>query len=250
MKFLICLSLLMMPSVSLIGQEKKANYSEQDYKGDIAIQVQDLPTQTLRLASPAGSITSYGWSVANPNQPLLDLLGSDYYRNQLDFSDDQANEFKKFQQEYGKAIQDVYSKYPELKKKDLPREERKVLNQKVSIEAKKLKTEFSDKIRDTLVPRQLSLIESMKFNQKVQFFGFSKAISDGPFAEDLETTDKQKEELAKIKTEAEAEIKKVMAEMRAKAKAKMMKVLTSKQKKRVEELEGEKDEKKANNTRL
>lgn len=61
---------------------------------------------------------------------------------------------------------------------------------------------------------------------------------------------KRKRTLLKIKAETEAAITKKMKEMKAEAKAKMLKVLSSKQRKILKELEGEFEEKAKSNIRL
>lgn len=171
---------------------------------------------------------------------FIDLLGSEHYRKHIDFSKEQVKQYNQLQKEYGEATDEVFAKFPELKRKDLPWKERKVLNQKAMLEHKKLKEEFSERAKETLVPHQLSLIKSMRFRQFAKSFGFGHAVSNPPFSEELKTTDAQKKKIAKINSESQVAMQKKMAEMKAEAKSKIMKVLDAKQRRLLKEIEGEK----------
>ncbi len=204
----------------------------------------------LTLSQPSwGSSFQYGY-YGNANAELIDYLAQENTRKQLEFTDKQTKEYKELQKQYGKAYQKMYAEYPELKKKDLPKEARKELNRKVQLAGQKLRKEFSEKVRDTLVPHQVSMVSSLRFKQTVQMFGFSHAVSNSPFATELKVTDKQKKELAEIKKATEAAIRKKMAEMKAAAKAKMLKVLDAKQRKKLKEIQGDPSKSKTANSRL
>ena len=167
-------------------------------------------------------------------------------RKQVDFSDEQNESFVKIQKEYWKEFQSISKNYPELSKKDLPKEDRKVLIKKLRDEQAKLRKKFSDEAEEILVPHQMTMIKSIRFKQSVQMIGLSQTITKAPFQEDFETTDSQKKELLEIQAESQKaiqekvmEMQKEMAKMKADAKKKMLKVLNSKQKKLLKELEGE-----------
>ncbi len=84
------------------------------------------------------------------------------------------------------------------------------------------------------------MISTLKFKQMVQMRGFTHAVSNAPFSDQLETSDKQKKELAKIRLETQKGIQKKIAEMNADAKKRMLKVFDAKQRKKLKEIEGEK----------
>lgn len=223
-----------------------------------------IPTPPIRaVATPlpttwgSPSIQNGSYTFAQPWQPygasdikLIDYLSSDYMRKQVDFSDEQNENFVKMQNEYRKELQSITKNYPELYKKDLPKDDRKVLIKKLQEEQTKLRKKFSDEAEEILVPHQMTMIKSMRFKQSVQLLGLPQTITRDPFQDDFDTTDKQKKELLEIQTESQKaiqqkvlEMQNEMAKMRADAKKKMLKVLNSKQKKLLEELEGEGNEK-------
>lgn len=199
------------------------------------------------------SLQAGSYTLAQPWQPygasdikLIDYLSSDYMRKHVDFSDEQNENFVKMQNEYRKELQSVEKKYSDLRNKDLPQEDRKVVIKKMQDEQLKLRKKFSDEAEEILVPHQMTMIKSMRFKQSVQMIGLSQTITKAPFQEEFETTDKQKKELLEIQTESQKaiqqkvlEMQNEMAKMRADAKKKMLKVLNSKQKKLLKELEGE-----------
>ena len=195
---------------------------------------------TVRMVDATYNGNYVGWSYANSNAELIDYLSSDQMRKQLEFSEAQNKEFKSLQKEYSKAFKDLYAKFPELKQKDLPSVARKELNKRVHLAGQKLRKEFSEKVRENLIPQQVKMVSTLRFKQAVQMFGFSHAITQAPFGSELKTTDKQKKEIAKIKKEANEAIQKKIAEMKAEAKEKMLKVLDRKQREKIKELEGEK----------
>ena len=180
------------------------------------------------------------WSFGgNPTAQLVDYLANEHTRKQLEFSDEQNKQYRAIQQQYSKAYSDMYAKYPELKQKDIPRQARAELNRKVQLAGKKLREEFSEKVRETLIPQQVNLLTTLRFKQMSQLYGFASAVSNAPVADRLKITTEQKKELTKIKQESDAAIQKKLAEMKAEAKSKMMKVLNAKQRKMLSEIEGD-----------
>lgn len=236
MRYLVC-ALMLFASSKLLAQQVPPT-----------IYPQVLPNQsfTVPLSQPI-------WNPFGPlpaSSQFIDLLGTEHYRKQIDFSKEQVEEYNQLQKEYSEATEEVFAKFPELKRKDLPWKERKVLNDKAMIEHDRLKTEFSERAKETLVPRQLSIIQSMKFRQVKRNFGLAHALSNAPFDEALETTNDQKKKFAKINAESQAEIQKVIMEMQRKvnelkadAESKLKKALTAKQRKRLKEIEGDGSEK-------
>lgn len=210
------------------------------------------PVPTFNIAQPSWGPYGAG------NITMIDYLRSDYMRKQVDFSDDQNDEFMNLQTEYMQELQSTSKKYPELYKRDLPVEDRKVILKKLQAEQTKLRSQFSKQAEELLVPHQVSIIKSMRFKQSVQMKGLTQTITNAPFQEDFGTTGKQKKELEKIRGEAQKAIQQKMLEMqkevekmRADAKKRMLRLLTEKQKKLLSELEDKKDSKNGNrNTRL
>lgn len=240
MRSFLCLLMLTATSQSLAQTATDNQFVSPIY--------QPLPSQSFTVPIAQPSFNAWGHMPASSQ--FIDLLGSEHYRKQIDFSKEQIEEYNQLQKEYGEATQAVFAKFPELERKDLPWKERKIFNDKAMLEHNKLKKEFSERAKDTLVPRQLSIIKSMKFRQVEKSFGFAHAVSSIPFSEELKITGDQKKKLGKINSETQAEIQKMMmdmqkkvAELKAKAKGKMLKTLDAKQRKLVKEIEGEEPEK-------
>ncbi len=205
----------------------------QDEPYQLAQPVPFYSGQTLSVNRASYTYNNFGMA----NSPLIDYLAGQHTRKQLEFTDKQNQEFKEIQKEYSKAFQAMYADFPELKNKDLPREARNELNRKVRLASQKLRKEFSEKVKETLVPHQIEMVSTLKFKQTVQAFGFAYAVSNGPFAEELKTTAEQKKALAKIRQDTQKAIREKTEELKAESKKKMLKVFDAKQRKILKEFD-------------
>ena len=175
-----------------------------------------------------------------PNMELVDFLASQYNQQQIEFSADQKKMLTDFQKKLSTEYTNIANQFPRLKEKDLSREERQKLNQTVYLEYQKVKKKMSKELEGSLVPQQVKLVKQLRFNQTAQMYGLTWAITNAPFKEDIDLSDKQKDEVNQIKMESEKAIQKKLAEMREEAKEKMLKVLNKKQRDKLKELQGEK----------
>lgn len=196
---------------------------------------------TVRYASPYNSNggIALSWYGGNPNSPLVDFLAAQHIQQQVEMSDDQKTLYKDLQKKLSQEYTNITNKYPQLKDKNLSNEERRKLNQTVSLKYQEFKKELSKELEDSLVPQQLQLIEKVKFNQSVQMYGLTWTLTNGHFKDKAEITKDQKAELEKIKMDSEKAIQEKIEQMREDAKAKMLKVLNSKQKNHLKEWEGD-----------
>lgn len=190
--------------------------------------------------APQTSIVSYGWT-PQMNSPLIDFLASQQIQSQIEFSPEQQAQFKDFQKKLQSEYAAIRKEFPGLEKKETSAADRRKMNRSVYLKFQEVKKEMSKELEESLVPQQLSIVKQLKFKQSVQSFGFTWALTNSPFKEDVDLSTKQQQEIQKIKRETEAAIQKKMIEMRAEAKKKMLKLLDQKQVKKIKELEGEND---------
>ena len=175
----------------------------------------------------------------NSEAALLDYLSGQHTRKQLEFTGKQDEDFRKIQEEYTRAWKGVYADFPELKDKSLPAKAREELTRKLNLQVEKIRRKFGRKAKGLLVPRQFELIHSLKFQQTVKAYGFAYAVSNSPFADQLKTTEQQKNELASIRQETQKLIEEKISELKAKAKKEMLRVLDAKQRRSVTAMEDE-----------
>lgn len=179
----------------------------------------------------------------NANQNLLDYLTSPNVQKQIELSSDQKKQFAEIRKKMSESMSQVASRFPQLRDPKISKEKRNELNKNYSVELKKVRQEFEEEVKESLVPQQLNLIKQLRFQTSTKLLGFSRTISGKPFGEELKTTDKQKKAIEKIKAEAEAEIQKMIEELRQKAKEKMLKELNRSQRDKIKELEGKAEKK-------
>ena len=212
---------------------------------EVDLVVQELSLNRLRFAESRLAWSSAGNFYGGFNAELIDYLGNPNTRKQLEFTEAQNKQFEKLKSEFRTAYSKIYSDFPELKDKNLPNEARKVLNKKVHLAGQKLRKEFSEKVKETLIPRQVSMVKSLRFKQTKQMFGMAHALTNNPVKEELEVTDDQKKEIQEIRKQSQIAMQKKMEEMKEEARKEMLKVLNSKQRKLLKEIEGEEEKSKS-----
>lgn len=203
-----------------------------------------LPAQ--RSAAPAAT---QAWSKNSPiQQQIMSLLQNPTYQKELEMTEEQISAAREMTKKLSEGYKEIYARYPQLKDTKLDYKQRSEIYKKLQAEYAELRKEVESELMEQLVPNQKVILKKIEFNQAVRYYGVSAALTRNPYAEQFGTTDKQKQELLKIRQETEAEILKLIEEKRKAAKEKMLKVLDAKQRKQFKELEG--DIKRTGYTRL
>ena len=90
----------------------------------------DVPQGMTFTAPLAVTRSSEGmiWYGGGPNMELVDFLASQHNQNQIEFSTEQKALLKDFQKRLSKEYSSISSKFPELKDKNLSRDDRRKIN--------------------------------------------------------------------------------------------------------------------------
>ena len=215
-----------------------------DFLSTIRIELASPGTENNRFAGTLMAVGNNGTnrmvfeSYSPANQPLVDYLASPKVQEQIDLSSEQKNQFTAIRKKLQEGSAKLNKRYHQRTDVKASKKVRDAMTQEFQKAMKKLRLELEEEVKETLVPHQVNLIQRMKFKKAVQIFGFTHAVSNAPFKEEIKTTEEQKKELAKIKIETEAAIQEKIAEMRKSGKEKMLKALDKNQRKKIKELEG------------
>ncbi len=244
------------PSAS--AQEEKEIREQSLGSIELVDELNLLQPATIRLSSPNaeygiqssalmidgnGNNRMVFHSYAPANQPLVDYLASPKVQEQIDLSSEQKNQFTAIRKKLQEGYAELNKRYHQRTDVKASKKIREEMTQEFQKKIKKLRLELEEEVKETLVPHQVNLIQRMKFKKAVQIFGFTHAVSNAPFNEEIKTTEEQKKKLAKIKMETEKAIQEKIAEMRIAGKEKMLKALDTNQRKKIKELEGESEKK-------
>jgi len=158
----------------------------------------------------------------------LFLLRNEEVGRELELVDEQRARLDKVNDEIRDQMRDLFTRG-----RDLSDEERRAQFQ-----------EFGEKVQKQvdgiLLPHQRDRLKQIALQQQLRRSGGTGgALASSTMVEELGITEAQKEELAKVRKETEAELQKQIAKLRKEAEAKILKVLTREQQAKWEKMMGE-----------
>jgi len=162
------------------------------------------------------------------------LLANKDIQEQLDLVDDQVKELESIQEEAMQIMRDMFAEM-----QDLPREERgeamRGMREKIQEKMKPMES----KIKDVLLPHQHDRLKQLGFQNSGRNEGAGGALMNDTLLEELDVTDKQREELEEAMEKAKEDLKKEYAKLVKKAEEKVLKVLDAEQRKKYRDMVGE-----------
>ena len=174
---------------------------------------------------------------ANPLGQSLQWLWGPQMEKELDIVDSQREALTKLRN-------DVYTKMRTLYDMSIPDQQERM--KKYQESAKALGEETEKKVQDILLPHQLKRIKQIALQMQLQSAGYgaAAAFSSDQLAEELNITDEQKTQLQEKQKEVAKEMQeKTQAfykQLQEESREKVLAVLTPAQRKKLEELLGEK----------
>lgn len=160
------------------------------------------------------------------------LLMRDDVRKELEIVDDQVEKIRALSDEMREQMRDLYSGL-----RDLSQEERQAKFTELREKSAELQKELSAKVDDVLLPQQRDRLKQIGLQMQMRYRGTSGLLTD-QLAEDLNITDKQKEELRAKAEEVRKSLEEQIAKARAEARDELLEVLTQEQRDKLKALLG------------
>ena len=178
-------------------------------------------------------------------QSVLYMLYNPQIQKEIEIVDDQKAELQKIQTEMSAKMSEAYQKMAIPQDADPEEQQKKYMEIYQSIGK-----ETDERAQKILLPHQRKrlsqILLQMKLQQSGYGYGFAGAIGGDDVAKELGITDAQKEELRKKEEEVRAGMQKKYQEfykkLQEESTKELMSVLTPAQRKKLEELTGEKFE--------
>lgn len=188
-----------------------------------------------------GSGQSYGGysSYVSPWSGSIRWLYMESVKKDLELVDEQTQKINQIRTDLQKETSEMYKKM-----RDLSREERMKRYREMNEE---LAEKIENQIKEVLLPEQLARLKEVALQMKLRsYYGLGQALSGDDLVESLDISERQKKELLKVQQEVQQEIRqKTMefnAKIRAEAQEKILKVLSKKQRDKLEKMQGDKFE--------
>lgn len=178
-------------------------------------------------------------------QSLMYLLYYPQFQKEIEIVDDQKAELQKIQAESTAKMTEAYKAFNNQQEGDQQQRQQKYMELYQS-----LAKETEEKVAKILLPHQKKRLNQimlqMKLSQSSYGYGFAGALEGDDVGKELGITDAQREELKKKEEKIRSELTKKYQEFYKKlneeTREEMMSVLTPAQKKKLEDLLGEKFE--------
>ncbi len=178
-------------------------------------------------------------------QSLMYLLYYPQFQKEIEIVDDQKAELQKIQAESTAKMTEAYKAFNNQQEGDQQQRQQKYMELYQS-----LAKETEEKVAKILLPHQKKRLNQimlqMKLSQSSYGYGFAGALEGDDVGKELGITDTQREELKKKEEKIRSELTKKYQEFYKKlneeTREEMMSVLTPAQKKKLEDLLGEKFE--------
>ena len=228
-----------------------------------------LRTTRIHVAAVAAMVLAAGTAAAQPvvvrspqgaggAQPLVVRSGGQGYssyvspwsgsirylymqsvKDNLELVDEQVQKINQIRTDLQKESSKMYKNM-----RDLSREERMERYREMNEE---LAEKIEKQIKEVLLPEQMARLNQISLQMRLRsYYGLGQALSGDDLAESLDVSERQKRELLKVQQEVQAEIRqKTMefnAKIRAEAQEKILKVLSKKQRDKLEKMQGDKFE--------
>jgi len=181
---------------------------------------------------------------SNPVAQAVYWLGNEQMLKELDILPDQKEKLDKIRSEMQKKTTDAYSSidFKDVKPEDRTAKYYEVIN--------KVNDEVAKDVEKVLLPHQIKRLKQIMMQTRLASAGYgyggAAALGQEDIAQELGITDQQREELKKAEEEVRAEVQKKTQEfykkLQEEAREKLYKVLTPAQRKKLEDLQGEKFE--------
>lgn len=164
----------------------------------------------------------------------LGLLTDSKVQQELELVDDQIKELEEIQQEAMTMVRDMFSEM-----QDIPREERGEFMRGLRDKMQEKLKPIESRVNEVLLPHQRDRLKQLGFQSSGRGQGAGGALMNEDVLDELDVTDKQKEDLEEAIEKAKEELEKKYKELVKDAENDILKVLDSDQRKKYREMVGE-----------
>jgi len=160
-------------------------------------------------------------------------------KKELELVDEQTKKINQIRTDLQKETSEMYKKM-----RDLSREERMKRHRELN---KELAEKIESQIKEVLLPEQMDRLKQISLQMRLRnYYGLGQVLGGDDLSESLDISERQKKELLKVQQEVQMEMREKIAEfhakIRAEAQEKILKVLSEKQRGKLEKMQGEKFE--------
>jgi len=165
----------------------------------------------------------------------LGLVMRPEVRAELEIVEDQQKELEALGKEVRSQMREMYSGL-----RDLPEDQRRKEFAKIREKARQMQKEIDKKVDEILLPNQQERLDQLVLRARIGRAGPGRALVSEQLAKALGVTEEQKKRLAEVSQKVQKEMQEKTRKMREEAREEILSVLTPEQKKKFEELTGEK----------
>lgn len=182
----------------------------------------------------------YGYSsYASPWSGSIRWLYMESVKKDLELVEEQTQKINQIRTDLQKETREMYKKTGEGS-----REERMERYRELN---KELSEKIEKQIKEILLPEQMARLKQISLQMRLRsYYGMGQALSGDELAESLDISERQKRELLEVQQEVQKEMREKINEFHAKlreeAQEKIMKVLSKKQRDKLEKMKGDKFE--------
>jgi hypothetical protein len=160
-------------------------------------------------------------------------------KKDLELVDEQTQKINKIRTDLQKQTSEMYKKTS-----GLSREERMKKYREMNEE---LAEKIENQIKEVLLPEQMARLEQISLQMKLRsYYGLGQTLSGDDLVEALDISERQKKELLEVQQKVQQEMREKInefhAKIRAEAQEEILKVLSKKQRDKLEKMKGEKFE--------
>jgi len=160
-------------------------------------------------------------------------------KDDLELVEEQVQKINQIRTDLQKETSEMYKNM-----RDLSREERMEKYRKLNEE---LAEKIEKQIKEVLLPEQMERLKQVSLQMKLRsYYGLGQTLSGGDLVEALDISERQKRELLEVQQEVQKEVREktreFYAKIQAEAQEKILKVLSKKQRDKLEKMKGEKHE--------
>ena len=213
--------------------------------GVIRMQSSDGETGDIQVFSTNAAWAS-GDSMITMASPMMfgdefSMIGNPQFQDELNLVPEQREQIKQFNQEFSKKMTDFFkSDEGRLNLQD---------PEKIKDFMKEIQEAKEAKVKDILMPHQIERLKQVSLQSEMRARGDSNALTAGKLAEALGIDEEQKKRIQERSKELKEQLEKDIAKLREEAREDLLDELTSDQRKKLNEMLGDKFEYKTPNVR-
>lgn len=238
--------LFAMPLCLLIPLAGFVSAQEVEESIEATVGPEGLGVIQLRTADGEGATTSYSFTTGDMgaapfiatdamwSRPTdsMSMLGNTAYQQELGLADEQIDQIRDLSREYAKKMQEQFSGLEDGKLTLNPTEIKDVIS--------KLNEEKQSRISDILLPAQVERLNQIKLQNQMRSRGDEQTLTSKKLMEELGIDEEQAKKIKERSKELKKQLEEDIQKLKEQAREDLFDELTSDQRKKINEMLGEK----------